>query len=46
MARKKNILGLSKMTQTMIFGFVLIFAAILVFFAQKDYLSDALSPLF
>lgn len=46
MARKKNILGLSKMTQTMIFGFALIFAAILVFFAQKDYLSDALSPLF
>lgn len=46
MARKKNILGLSKMTQTMIFGFVLIFAAILVFFADKEYLSEALSPLF
>jgi len=46
MARKKNILGLSQMTQTMIFGFLLIFAAILVFFAQKEYLSEALSPLF
>jgi len=45
MARKKN-LGLSKMTQNMIVGFLLIFGAILVFFAQKTYLEDALSPLF
>lgn len=45
MARKKN-LGLSKMTQNMIVGFLLIFGAILVFFAEKTYLEDALSPLF
>ena len=33
-------------TQTMIMGFLLIFGAILVFFAQKAYLEQALSPLF
>lgn len=46
MARRKNVLGISATTQTMIVGFLLIFAAILVFFAQKEYLSRALSPLF
>lgn len=37
---------MSATTQTVIVGFLLIFAAILVFFAQKEYLSRALSPLF
>lgn len=46
MARRKNALGLSQPTQTMIVGFLLIFAAILVFFAQKDYLARALVPVF
>jgi hypothetical protein len=46
MARRKNTLGLSHTTQTMIVGFLLIFAAILVFFAKKDYLNQALYPLF
>jgi hypothetical protein len=30
----------------MAMGFLLIFAAILVFFAQKQYLEQALAPLF
>lgn len=46
MARRKNALWLSKTTQTMAVWFLLIFAAILVFFAQKKYLEQALSPLF
>jgi hypothetical protein len=46
MARRKNVLGLSMATQTMIMGFLFIFGAILVFFAQKAYLEQALSPLF
>ncbi len=33
-------------TQTMLVGFGLIFAAVLVFFADKTYLSRALFPLF
>jgi hypothetical protein len=46
MARRKNTLWLSRTTQTMAVWFLLIFAAILVFFAQKKYLEQALSPLF
>jgi DNA segregation ATPase FtsK/SpoIIIE-like protein len=46
MVRRKNALWLSKTTQTMGVWFLLIFAAILVFFAQKEYLEQALSPLF
>ena len=43
--RRKNS-GLSHNTQTMMVGFLLIFLAVLVFFAEKSYISQALAPLF
>lgn len=46
MPRRKKTFGLTSATQTMIIGFFLAFAAVLVFFANKEYLDWSLTPIF